>query len=115
MTGPITTAPLPASWDSATNRQDSPASIRKAATQFEALLMGELLKSSRESEGGWMGTDEEDAAAGLSDLSEQQLSQALAANGGLGLAKTISAGLAKTAHVSTDSPQASAPDGTPPR
>jgi flagellar protein FlgJ len=77
---------------------DSPENIRKAATQFEALLVGEVLKSARESNGsGWMGTDEDDAGSILSEVSEQQLSQALAAGGGLGLAKTIANGLAKTA------------------
>lgn len=77
---------------------DSPESIKKAATQFEALLMGEVLKSARESDGsGWMDTDDNDAGSILSEVSEQQLSQALAFGGGLGLAKTIAAGLAKTA------------------
>lgn len=83
---------------------DSPEKIKKAATQFEALLMGEVLKSARESDGsGWMATDEDDAGSILSEVSEQQLSQALAADGGLGLAKTIAAGLAKTAAKTPDS------------
>jgi flagellar protein FlgJ len=82
------------SWD----KTDSPEAIKKAATQFEALLVGEVLKSARASDGsGWMDTDDDDAGSILSDVSEQQLSQALAAGGGLGLAKTIAAGLAKTA------------------
>jgi Rod binding domain-containing protein len=77
---------------------DSPESIKKSATQFEALLIGEVLKSARASDGsGWMDTDEDDAGSILSEVSEQQLSQALAAGGGLGLAKTIATGLAKTA------------------
>lgn len=76
---------------------DSPENIRKAATQFEALLIGEVLKSARESDGsGWMGTDEDDAGSILSEVSEQQLSQALAAGGGLGLEKTIANGLSKS-------------------
>lgn len=79
-------------------KDDSPESIKKAATQFEALLLGEVLKSARDSEGsGWLGTDEDDASSILSDVSEQQLSQALAASGGLGLAKMIGAGLSKSA------------------
>ena len=79
-------------------KSDSPEAIKKAATQFEALLIGEVLKSARASDGsGWLDTDEDDAGSLMSDVSEQQLSQALAAGGGLGLAKTISAGLSKTA------------------
>ncbi len=77
---------------------DSPEAIKKAATQFESLLIGEVLKSARASDGsGWMDTDDDEAGSILSDVSEQQLSQALAAGGGLGLAKTIAAGLSKTA------------------
>lgn len=77
---------------------DSPEAVKKAATQFEALLVGEVLKSARASDGsGWMDTDGDDAGSILSEVSEQQLSQALAAGGGLGLAKTIAAGLSKTA------------------
>lgn len=77
---------------------DSPEAIKKAATQFESLLIGEVLKSARASDGsGWMDTDDDDAGSILSEVSEQQLSQALAAGGGLGLANTIANGLSKTA------------------
>src|ERR1700761_5146876 len=78
--------------------QDSPEAIKKAASQFEALLVGEIMKSAREGDGsGWLGTDDDEAGSTMSDLSEQQFSQALASGGGLGLAKLISAGLTKTA------------------
>lgn len=77
---------------------DTPAEIKKAATQFEALLIGEVLKTAREADGsGWMGTDEEEAGSTLSEMSEQQISQSLAAGGGFGLAKMISGGLTKLA------------------
>jgi Rod binding domain-containing protein len=77
--------------------QDNPAAIAKAASEFEALLMGEIMKSAREADGsGWLGTDDDEAGSTMSELSEQQLSQALAAGGGLGLAKMIAAGLTKT-------------------
>lgn len=78
------------------SEKDTPEGIAKAATQFEALLIGEVLKSAREADGsGWLGDDEDEAASTLMDVSEQQVSQALASRGGLGLAKMISAGLAK--------------------
>ena len=78
--------------------RDSPEAISKAATQFEALLMGEIMKSVREADGaGWLGTDDDEAGSMMSELSEQQLSQALANGGGFGLAKMIAAGLTKTA------------------
>lgn len=77
--------------------RDTPEAIAKAATQFEALLIGEVLKSAREADGsGWMGTDEDEAGSTLMDVSEQQISQALASSGGLGLAKMISAGLSNS-------------------
>lgn len=77
--------------------RDTPEAVNKAATQFEALLIGEVLKSAREADGsGWMGTDEDEAGSTLMDVSEQQISQALASTGGLGLAKMISAGLSNS-------------------
>jgi Rod binding domain-containing protein len=69
--------------------------IRKAATDFEALLLTQMLRSARESIHG----EEEDSEANSSliDLGEQQFAQVLAANGGMGIAKMIVAGL-KNAH-----------------
>jgi Rod binding domain-containing protein len=93
------TASLPQLPDRSKFAQDSPEAITKAATQFEALLIGEVLKSAREADGsGWMGTDEDEAGSTLMEVSEQQISQALASGGGLGLAKMISAGLSSSAH-----------------
>lgn len=79
------------------SNRDTPEAIKKAATEFEALLIGEVLKTSREADGsGWMGTDEEEAGSTLSELSEQQISQSLAKGGGFGLAKMIATGLKTT-------------------
>lgn len=81
-------------------KRDSPEATAKAASQFEALLIGQFLKSAREASGsGWMGTDSEDADSGMIELAEQQLSQALANRGGLGLAKLVSEGLTKTENI----------------
>jgi Rod binding domain-containing protein len=49
-----------------------------------------------------MGTDSEDADAGMIELAEQQLSQALATRGGFGLAKLVTAGLTKTENIRED-------------
>jgi Rod binding domain-containing protein len=82
--------------------KDTPEAVAKAASQFEALLIGQLLKSARESEGeGWLGTDENDAGSTLAEMSEQALSSALASKGGLGLAKLVTSGLQKTVDKST--------------
>jgi Rod binding domain-containing protein len=81
-------------------KRDTPEAIAKAASQFEALLIGQFLKSAREASGsGWMGTDSEDADAGMIELAEQQLSQALATRGGLGLAKLVTEGLTKAEKI----------------
>ncbi len=68
--------------------------IEKAATEFEALLIGQILKSARESgDGGFLGTDSNDADSSVVELAEQQLASALSSQGGLGLGKLIQQGL----------------------
>jgi flagellar protein FlgJ len=78
---------------SSTNPRDTPEKIQKAAKDFEALLIGQMLKSVRESSmgGGW-GTSDQSGDVAL-DMAEQQLAQLMASNGGLGLARLISKGL----------------------
>jgi len=84
-----------------TGQGDTPEATAKAASQFEALLIGQFLKSAREASGSsWMGTDSEDADAGMIELAEQQLSQALATRGGFGLAKLVDEGLSKAERIS---------------
>lgn len=63
--------------------------VRQAlGRQFEALLIGQMLRSMREAGGaGWMGDGGDAAGLGLMELAEQQLALALAGSGGLGLAK----------------------------
>jgi Rod binding domain-containing protein len=70
---------------------DSPEKIKSAAQQFEAMLIGQMMKSSH-GPGGWMGTEDESSSA-LGDMAEQQFAQLLASNGGMGLAKLVSLGL----------------------
>lgn len=80
--------------------QDTPEKIHKAATDFEALLIAQLLKSARESGGGITGdADEQDETnSTLLELGEQQLAQALSSSGGLGIANMVIAGLSNHAH-----------------
>jgi Rod binding domain-containing protein len=75
--------------------QDTPEKIRKAATDFEALLIAQMLKSARESGGGMTGdSDEQDETnSTMLELGEQQLAQALSASGGFGIATMVIAGL----------------------
>ena|SRR5579862_9750492 len=79
---------------------DSAEKIHKAATDFEALLIAQMLKTSRESGGGMTGdADEEDETnSTLLELGEQQLAQVLASSGGLGIAKIVIAGITNHAN-----------------
>jgi Rod binding domain-containing protein len=66
--------------------------IVKAAQDFEALLLGQVLKSVHQ-EGGWLGSGSDDASDAAVGLGEEQLARVMAATGGLGLSKLIEAGL----------------------
>jgi Rod binding domain-containing protein len=80
------------------------ANVKEAATQFESLLVAQLLKTMRESGGdGWLGTGEDQAGATMMQLAEEHLSQVLAQQGGLGLANLVVEGLDRAA-----APQATA-------
>jgi flagellar protein FlgJ len=90
--------------------KDSPEKIHDAAQQFESLLIGQLLKTSREAGGsGWLGTDQDDAGATAMEMAEQQFAKMLASSGGLGLSRTIETGL--QARASGKNGPASTTDG----
>jgi Rod binding domain-containing protein len=84
----------------ASGSKDSAEKIQKAATDFEALLIAQMIKSARESGGGMTGdSDEQDETnATLVELGEQQMAQALSNSGGLGIAKMVIAGLTNHAN-----------------
>jgi len=62
--------------------------LKSAVGQFEALLIAQMLKNMREADGeGWLGTGSDASGAHLIGLAEEQMAQALSAQGGLGLAQ----------------------------
>jgi Rod binding domain-containing protein len=70
----------------------------KAAKDFEALLIGQMLKSMRGDKSSWLGSGDDADGGDPSDdtalsLGEQQMAQAIADGGGLGLSRMIAAGL----------------------
>jgi Rod binding domain-containing protein len=68
-------------------RKDEPGRVEYASRQFEALMISEMMKSIREAEeGGPMGEKDQSAGSVL-QLGDEQFAQALAARGGLGLAR----------------------------
>ena len=71
---------------------DTPERVRDAAQQFEALLLGQILRSVREAGGGFMGERDSSSDCAL-EFAEQQFASVMAHSGGLGLATLIIQGL----------------------
>lgn len=72
--------------------KNSTNKIKDAAQQFEALMIGQLLKTAREAasgSGGWFGTGEDETGQIPMELAEQQLATTMAKQGGFGLTTTI--------------------------
>lgn len=89
---------MPVASRTAPAHRDDPRRVADAARQFESLMMAQLLKSMRESgEGGWLGTGDDQAGERAMELAEEQMAQALAQQGGLGLARLVVSGLKKEA------------------
>jgi Rod binding domain-containing protein len=73
---------------------DSPEKIKDAASQFEALLIGQILKTVHEdSDEGGLGGDSDPASASAMDFANDYFARAMAAKGGLGLTNMIASGL----------------------
>ena len=80
-----------------TPARNDPAKVKEAAQQFEALMIGQLMKTAREAsgDGGWMGTGDDEAGQIGMEMAEQVFARGMAANGGLGMAQMIAKGLQK--------------------
>jgi len=90
MSSPTISAPLLSGPGEAMSPK-KPGKIHEAAQQFEALMIGEMMKTAREggSEEGWLGSGESTGDDQAIGMAESQFSQALASRGGFGLAKMI--------------------------
>jgi Rod binding domain-containing protein len=77
-----------------------PQKVKEAAKEFEALLLGQMLKTVRESSGadGWMGSGG-GSTDSVMEYAEQNLAAVLSSNGGLGLARLVSDGLTKSVKI----------------
>jgi Rod binding domain-containing protein len=75
--------------------KDSPEKIKQSATQFESLMIGQLLKSTHEEGEGWLGTGEDETSGTAMGMADDYFARALAARGGLGLAQMVSKSLEK--------------------
>jgi Rod binding domain-containing protein len=75
-------------------KKDTPEKIHEAASQFEALLIGQILKNAQEdNQQGMMGGDEDDTSASTMDFANDFFARSLASKGGIGLAQVITKGL----------------------
>src|ERR1700681_1578282 len=74
-------------------KTDSPQKTKDAAVQFESLLVGQILKSAHEEDGGGLGAGEDQTAGSAMQMADEYLAKALTSRGGLGLARMISASL----------------------
>jgi Rod binding domain-containing protein len=52
-------------------------------------MIGQMLKSMREEDSGWLGTGEDQSSAAAFGLGEEELAKTIAQGGGFGLAKVI--------------------------
>jgi Rod binding domain-containing protein len=66
----------------------APTKVEGAAKQFEALMIAQMLRTARENT-----EDQDSSASTMLDVADQQFSQILSNNGGLGLAQLIVKGL----------------------
>jgi Rod binding domain-containing protein len=90
---PIASSALDAAGAPASQKKDSPEKIKDAASQFEGLLIGQILKSAHDDSDDSWGGDSDPASASAMDFANDYFARAMAAKGGLGLSKTIVDGL----------------------
>jgi len=93
MTQPISSAAAILS----TSPQPKPTKVDDAAKQFEALLIGQMLRSAREASES---DDDDTGKATMLDVADQQFSQLLANSGGMGLARMVVSGLTEESTAS---------------
>jgi Rod binding domain-containing protein len=98
-------------------KKDTAEKIQDAAKQFEALMIGQILKAAQPDDGeGWsLGGEEDEASSTAMGFANDYFARALSAKGGLGLSKMITKSLElHSANSSSPVSQAPAPAGTHP-
>ena len=80
-----------------------------AATQFEGLMIAQLLKASHEEGTGWLGSGDDATAGQANAIAEEFLAQALASKGGLGIARMVKSSLAKSEEKPEPNPAKASP------
>jgi Rod binding domain-containing protein len=113
----LTPAANPAAEPStAPSARNSPENIQKAASQFEALMIGQMLQAMRaDGKTGWMGGGDDASGSTMIEFAEQEFAKVMAASGGFGLAKMVTDSLRKSGPAASPSSAAGpAPDPASP-
>jgi Rod binding domain-containing protein len=104
---PVNAAGLDFTGVTGSHKTDSPEKIKEAASQFEALMIGQILKAAHgDSDQGSFGDEADPASASAMDFANDYFARAMAAKGGLGLTNMIVAGLEKQATSGAHAPTA---------
>jgi Rod binding domain-containing protein len=91
MASTIDAAPIPGTATLSGSVLPKPKDAKQAATQFEGLLIAQMLRTARE---GSISDEHDSTADTMFDIAGQQFGQMLAERGGFGLAQFIAKGLA---------------------
>ncbi len=87
--------------------------VDQAATDFEGLLVAQMLRYARQAgDGGWMGTGEDKSSESMIELAEESLARMMASKGCLGLASMMKQGVLAEAAPMTQPPEG--PPSKPP-
>jgi Rod binding domain-containing protein len=93
---PVTDAALNLTSVRSSHKTDSPEKIKDAASQFEALMIGQILKAAHgDSDEGAFGGEADPASGTAMDFANEYFARAMSSKGGLGLSKMIVDGLQK--------------------
>ena len=89
--------PSSASGASAAAGAGKPKDAKEAATQFEGLLIEEMLQSAHQANPGSLSADDSDDSQSdtIFGMASQQFAQVMAKQGGFGLAKIVDQGIAR--------------------
>lgn len=103
---PLASPVLDAASVATAHKKDSPEKIKDAASQFEALMIGQILKAAHgDSDDDGLGGDTDPASASAMDFANEYFARAMAAKGGLGFTKMIAAGLEKQSVQTAATPE----------
>ena len=88
--------------------------LDQAATDFEGLLVSQMLRHARQAgDGGWMGTGEDKSSGTMMELAEDSLARLMASQGCLGLAAMMKQGVMNEAAPKATVPKEHAGTGVP--